>query len=83
MNKRDLNEVRRLAYEAGRKMNERDRAKAFSRGERAFRDRATNALCEAGFPPEVYGLVAALEIEGDTDPEALTIPPHAILLEKM
>jgi len=66
---KDIDEVRRQAWEAGCEAGRRTRERVahYSRlaGQRAFRERATNPLAAAGYPPEVFGIVAALEIEGD------------------
>lgn len=65
MKAKDIDEVRRQAYEAGRSTLERVAHYSHRAGQRAFRERATNALAAAGYSPEVFGIVAALEIEGD------------------
>jgi hypothetical protein len=60
-----LDDARKIAFEAGRKIAEQDLAKARNEGRRDMRDRSTNALAEAGCPPEIFGIVAALPIRGD------------------
>lgn len=63
MKAKDIEEVRRHAFEAGKRSTEGRLEAGRRAGLREMRERATNALATAGYPPEVFGIVAALEIE--------------------